>query len=94
MEILSKGRPFRVHCSGQRKKKREKSFFKYLRHEGLRAKGHPRKQLKHLPSIYKAWGSRGVNPLGLNRGSSSKCQARKLLKDLPLIYVEEGSKGP
>ena len=37
LEILSKGRPFRVHCSGQRKKKREKSFFKYLRHEGLRA---------------------------------------------------------
>ena len=40
-----------------------------------------------------AWGSRGVNPLGLNRGSSSKCQARKLLKDLPSIYVEEGSQG-
>ena len=50
------------------KKKREKSFFKYLRHEGLRAfkphtlEGHPRKQLKHLPSIYTAWGSRGVHP--------------------------------
>ena len=37
MEILSKGRPFRVHCSWPEKKKREKSFFKYLRHEGLRA---------------------------------------------------------
>ena len=38
------------------KKKREKSFFKYLRHEGLGAfkplQVHPRKQLKHLPSIY------------------------------------------
>ena len=54
------------------KKKREKSFFKYLRHEGLRAfkplhstlKGHPRKQLKDLPSIY-IWhgGPEALSPL-------------------------------
>ena len=36
MEILSKGRPFRALLLPE-KKKREKSFFKYLRHEGLRA---------------------------------------------------------
>ena len=101
LEILSKGRPFRVHCSCQRKKKREKSFFKYLRHEGLRAfkplhlKDIPENNLNTcLVYTYGMGGSRGFKPLGLNRGSSSKCQTRKLLKDLPIIYVEEGSKGP
>ena len=62
------------------KKKREKSFFKYLRHEGLWAfkplhlKDIPENNLKtclvYTYGIHMAWGSRGFKPLGLNRGSS------------------------
>ena len=93
LEILSNGRPFRVHCSCQRKKKREKSFFKYLRRD-LHLKDIPENNLNTCLVYIRHGGPEALTPLGLNRGSSSKCQARKLLKDLPIIYVEEGSKGP
>ena len=70
LEILSKGRPFRVHCSGQRKKKREKSFFKYLRHEGLWAfkplhlKDIPENNLKTcLVYTYGMGGREALSPL-------------------------------
>ena len=71
-----------MHCLAIRKKREKKSFFKYLRHEGLGAlsalhlKDNPENNLKLAYCIH-VEGREGFKPLGLDRGSSSKCWGLK-----------------